>query len=400
MKVDFFSRIKALDAYPKMEDEFKVKTVAGATFSLVAIAFMLLLFCSELSIYWTTDTRDHLVVDTLRQAKLRINFNVTFPALPCAILSLDAMDVAGEHQLDIINNINKARLHADGSHVGITEVDAGLTKEEKEREADLLAGVNKNKDKGGAFCGSCYGAEMDVTECCNTCEDVRVAYKRRAWRITDEEKEFSQCSVEGLVNRMRLQSGEGCEVYGFLEVSKVAGNFHFAPGKSFSHANLHIHDLMSIGGSQPAFNISHTVNRLSFGEDFPNRVNPLDGQKNGFDDNAQAGMYQYFIKIVPTAYNYLNGNTLHTNQYSVTDHFRPIASAGHAHGRNLPGVFFFYDLSPIMVDITESRPSLAHFLTGLCAIIGGVFTVCGIIDGFIYHSIRTIFSKFRSGKNI
>jgi hypothetical protein len=38
---------------------------------------------------------------------------------------------------------------------------------------------------------------------------------------------------------MRVQQNEGCDVYGYLEVNKVAGNFHFAPGKSFQQQHVH-----------------------------------------------------------------------------------------------------------------------------------------------------------------
>ena len=44
-------------------------------------------------------------------------------------------------------------------------------------------------------------------------------------------------------------------------------------------------------------------------------------------------------------------------------------------GGSLPGVFLNYELSPMRVRIEEKRNSLGHFLTRLCAIIGGVFTV-------------------------
>ena len=43
---------------------------------------------------------------------------------------------------------------------------------------------------------------------------------------------------------------------------------------------------------------------------------------------------------------YRNNNTVNSNQYSVTENFRP--SQG-GMGGSLPGVFFFYDLSPIKV---------------------------------------------------
>jgi hypothetical protein len=58
-------------------------------------------------------------------------------------------------------------------------------------------------------------------------------------------------------------------------------------------------------------------------------------------------MYQYFLKVVPTVYSDVRNATTNTNQYSVTENFRDGGPA--ATGRMLPGVFFFYDLSPIKV---------------------------------------------------
>jgi hypothetical protein len=53
---------------------------------------------------------EHMEVDPIRGASMRINFDVTFPSMPCAVLSLDAMDVSGQHQLDVLHNIFKRRL--------------------------------------------------------------------------------------------------------------------------------------------------------------------------------------------------------------------------------------------------------------------------------------------------
>jgi len=33
---------------------------------------------------------------------MKMQFDVTFPALPCSILSLDAMDISGEQHLDVV----------------------------------------------------------------------------------------------------------------------------------------------------------------------------------------------------------------------------------------------------------------------------------------------------------
>ena len=43
-------------------------------------------------------------------------------------------------------------------------------------------------------------------------------------------------------------------------MNKVAGNFHFAPGKSFQQHNVHIHDLQPFGRS--VFNMSHEIRHL------------------------------------------------------------------------------------------------------------------------------------------
>ena len=39
----------------------------------------------------------------------QINFDVTFSRLPCSVLSLDAMDVSGEHELDVVHDVYKRK---------------------------------------------------------------------------------------------------------------------------------------------------------------------------------------------------------------------------------------------------------------------------------------------------
>ena len=58
---------------------------------------------------------------------------------------------------------------------------------------------------------------------------------------------YQQCEREGWTQMMKDQAEEGCSMFGFLLVNKVAGNFHFAPGKSFQQHNVHIHDLQPFG---------------------------------------------------------------------------------------------------------------------------------------------------------
>lgn len=39
------------------------------------------------------------------------------------------------------------------------------------------------------------------------------------------------------------------------------------------------------------------------------------------------------------------------------------------------GIHFFYDFYPIMVEYAEKKTSFLQFLTSVCAIVGGIFTV-------------------------
>jgi len=294
------------------------------------------------------------------------------------------MDISGEHQLDVDHNIFKSRLNTDGQPLA-----SGPIKQD-ELGKDPLSEAAKPLPTN--YCGSCYGAETPERQCCNTCDEIQEAYRKKGWAFTGADT-VEQCIREGWSQKMRDQMGEGCQVYGYLLVNKVAGNFHFAPGKSFQQHHMHVHDLQPFKGID--FNLTHTINRLSFGKEFPGMKNPLDTVSKGFNVSDPAGMFQYFVKIVPTTYESLSGNVLATNQYSVTEHYKALKGES-AHG--LPGVFYMYELSPIMVRFQERKKSFAHFLTGVCAIIGGVFTVAGLFDSMIYHSMRSLKKKVELGK--
>jgi hypothetical protein len=324
---------------------------------------------------------------------------VTFPHIPCTLLSVDAMDVSGSHQLDVSHHIIKKPLDKYGAVVG-EEIkhELGNTLQEKDVK-DYAAAVQSNSTdstpppppppvvvidptKVPGYCGSCYGAELHPGQCCNTCDEVRDVYRARGWALANLNS-MEQCVASGQTQDAMLAElarGDGCRMYGYLEVNKVAGNIHWAPGKSFQHAHMHIHDLAAFPPA--SFNVSHKITQFSFGEPFPGIINPLDHSERmlGLEDGG--GMYMYYVKVVPTTYDSLAGGIIHTNQFSVTEHFRPVSAR---EGQGLPGVFFFYELSPIMVQFTEERKSLLHFLTQLCAILGGVFTVSGMLDRVVSH---------------
>ncbi|THD22008.1 Endoplasmic reticulum-Golgi intermediate compartment protein 3 [Fasciola hepatica] len=137
--------------------------------------------------------------------------------------------------------------------------------------------------------------------------------------------------------------------------------------------------------------MSHKITKLSFGKTFPGQVNPLDDTTMNVIEPAQ--MFTYYMKLVPTIYSKFDQKLqketlLETNQYSVTWYMRGTPLSGDSHG--VPGLFFNYEISPILVRISSEKRSLLHFFTNTCAIIGGVFTVASLVDAFIYRSTCAI----------
>jgi len=99
------------------------------------------------------------------------------------------------------------------------------------------------------------------------------------------------------------------------------------------------------------------------------------------------------MKIVPTIYE-TTGTRLETYQY--TSAHKPFIALSHS-GKFLPAVWFKYDLNPITIKYSHRRKPFYSFITTTFAIIGGTFTVAGIIDSIIFTT-SNLFKKFELGK--
>lgn len=64
---------------------------------------------------------------------------------------------------------------------------------------------------------------------------------------------------------------------------------------------------------------------------------------------------------------------------------------------SIPAAKFSYHLSPIQIVVREEPKELYKFVTSLCAIVGGVFTVAGILDSIVYQGVK-IAKKIELGK--
>eukprot|EP01062_Namystynia_karyoxenos_P074261 TRINITY_DN71134_c0_g1_i1.p1 TRINITY_DN71134_c0_g1~~TRINITY_DN71134_c0_g1_i1.p1 ORF type:complete len:418 (+),score=146.60 TRINITY_DN71134_c0_g1_i1:97-1254(+) len=380
-----FSQFRNFDVYQKTHSDFKDQWLVGAIISVASLTVCAVLAWGEWSIYRTAQQRHTLYVDTEVDGKLPVHVNITFPVLPCSLLSLDAVDAFGETQLDVDRSVFKTRLSKEGHPLEKSKEtvgEDGKVDDHLVKEATHLAAVTKE-----GYCGSCYGAEEQEGACCNTCQAVRDAYAKKGW-LFELFDTIEQCVQERLDRLLAAKNEEGCNIQGDLLVNKVQGNLHFSPGRSFQTGGVVVHDY--IAQEVSSFNTSHVIHKLGFGTEFPGLVNPLDGRKHLLP-RGESGLFQFYLKVVPTRFERLNGDHLETNQYSVSEHFRRRTPANQV----VPGVFFIYDLSPIKVHIkeTHAHKSFLHFLTSLCAAVGGVFTVAGLIDSLLYHGHSRLAGK-------
>lgn len=323
---------------------------------------------------------DHLYVNSTRSDKLKIDFDFSFPQISCNLLAVDAIDEAGLPQKDVIHEIYKRRINLlgqkEGDSVRHEFLGQTMTTEKELEKSKFFVSPDKKSDTS---CGNCYGAGARG-ECCNTCSEVKLAYQRIGWNFNSYG--ISQCASENekMNKRDEFAADGGCQLYGHLELNKASGgHFHIAPHKEIKPAGdetevFSLWDLIFFTFEQ--FNITHTINSLSFGDQYPGIRSPLDGQIRKLEDTH--GMYQYYIKVVPTRYQGLNKNEIESNQYSVTEHMRHLSPGS---GKGLPGLYFYYEVSPVQAIFEERRKSnFFSFLTNVCAIVGGAFSVMGIVD--------------------
>lgn len=140
-----------------------------------------------------------------------------------------------------------------------------------------------------------------------------------------------------------------------------------------------------------AFNFSHIINELSFGDYYPTLLNPLDRTVEGTPSHFHK--FQYYVSVVPTVYSVDTGTpysykALFTNQYAVTEQSHVVSERG------VPGVFFKYDIEPVLLTIEESRDSFLMFVVKVVNVISGVL-VAGHWGFTLTEWIREVMGRRR-----
>ncbi|PSC73593.1 disulfide-isomerase 5-4 [Micractinium conductrix] len=192
----------------------------------------------------------------------------------------------------------------------------------------------------------------------------------------------------------------GCNFSGFLLVKKVPGTLHFVargPGHSFDYLNM---------------NLSHQVHYMYYGnKPSPRRrallqhMHPLGltddwsdklrGQS--FTNDGNGVTYEHYMQVVLTTIEPRRRPELAFDAYEYTVQSHQYKLGEHAGTEDHASAKFTYRLSPIQIVVTEQPRQLYKFLTAICAVIGGVFTVAGIIDGMV-HQVNKIAKKVDLGK--
>lgn len=287
------------DLFRRVPKDLTEATTPGAIISLVCMTIMVLLFLGEVRSYVAPRTQsDMLVSPDYGGEKLHVSLDITFHHFPCSLLSLDILDILGNHELNSMKHVKRTRLTAQGKI------------------------IDGKPDEPGS-------------------------------------------------------NDEGCRIKGFIFVAKVPGNFHIS-----AHSRVHDANTRFPGGLR----LQHTIHHLSFGEydvrklSQAHLLHPLDGAKSLAGGHRT---WEYFLDIVPTTY---EGNIVstHTYQFTANNH----STVTHAHG--MASVTFRYQISPITVRYYPYRPSFSHFLTYICAIVGGVFTVAGLVSRFVLTSTAQV----------
>jgi len=188
----------------------------------------------------------------------------------------------------------------------------------------------------------------------------------------------------------RDEDHPGCQISGFLMVDRAPGNFH-VKAQSLGH------DI-----APHMANVSHEVHHLSFGDPsvhnsikrgdtvtpvgFYETTRPMDG--NVYVTKNMHEAHHHYLKVVTTDFDNPSINSRYSQRSPNYGRraYQILQSSQISYYRNdqVPEAKFTYDLSPIAVSYRMSSRRWYDYLTSLMAIIGGMFTVVGMLESGVH----------------
>ena len=188
--------------------------------------------------------------------------------------------------------------------------------------------------------------------------------------------------------------GEGCRITGMLHISRVAGQMRISAASPSHSFNSRI------------MNITHHVDQLWFSSrsETQRLLHEMPLKQRSALLSASYTMHQelatlkHYLKVVPFQYQFLDGERQHTYLYKANyNEYKPRKlewyegkADAYVDTDLTPNAAFHYDISPVMVVMQDETQSFSSFVTKICAVIGGIYTVVGLFDNVVYHTGRTL----------
>ncbi len=181
----------------------------------------------------------------------------------------------------------------------------------------------------------------------------------------------------------------GCLISGFLWVDRAPGNFHIQARSSSHDIAAHM------------TNVSHIVHHLSFGNpgskyaiekghivappDFLQTTASMDG--NVYINTKEHEAFHHYLKVVTTEFDDpAGGKSVGMRAYQI----QSSSQLSFYRSDIVPEAKFSYDPSPIAVHYRQKHQKRWYdYITSLMAIIGGTFTVVGMLE----HSMHAMLNK-------
>lgn len=431
-------KLSSYDFFRKLPRDLTHGTSYGGVLSVLAILVIGLVFLFELWTYVAGEVETAVMLDTNREQLLQINFKITAIRLPCEFTSVDVWDYLGNTRLDIAKDLHKTIVsgprgekilgaYSDGNKhsTGYSddEVKAKIGMSESEEittenfEAKLKANHWSFVDFYAPWCIHCTRLaptweafaktvhdkdihvkvfKVDCTKNEFLCRQQQISgyptlrvYQGTTPRYPDFNGKRTVSTLQTWMEQMtdehahtqaRNHVEEGCMVEGVVWVNRVPGTFQIG-AKSAGH-----------DFDPKATNLSHIVHHFSFGPPLPKRVlrhlpedvrmniNPLDGRT--FSNEEIHVTHEHYVKVLSTHYrvgksSLLSNNEIMGYQMSTSNH-------RYKSDPTVPEARFSFDLSPMSLLIIQGGKRWYEFVTSLCAIIGGIFTVISLFDGAVY----------------
>ncbi|GAB6023900.1 hypothetical protein CHUAL_008635 [Chamberlinius hualienensis] len=206
--------------------------------------------------------------------------------------------------------------------------------------------------------------------------NISLPYLKCEYVGLDIQDDLGRHEVGFVEDILKVELGEGCRFEAKFSINKVPGNFHVS-----TH---------SLHGAQPdAVDMRHIIHELTFGEpveqswNIPGSYNTLESRTRL--ESSESESHEYILKLVPTIFK----TWRNFESYQYTYAYKSFVSMNFA-GKSIPALWFRYDLTPITVQYHTRPKPIYSFFTMLCAIIGGTFTVAGILDSFVFSATEML----------